>query len=254
MNDKTISNALFDLDNAFDVDDYLFVYQDDLTEARADSEVSTWTKLLNMKPPMKLLDLACGFGRHSNRLAALGYDVTGVDYTPGFLAIARQVAQKLGVRVEYQQSDMRQLDFVDQFDRVLLLFTSFGYFTDEENIRVLENMVHALKPGGKLGLDIPNRDAVVQGLPADYVIEKPDGLVINRLSFDTSTGYLNNRRIIIRDNQRKDKPHVVRLYNATEIRDMLRKIGANEISIYGNDGQPLTLASSGMWIVAGKEG
>jgi SAM-dependent methyltransferase len=247
-------DALFNLDNVFDVDDYLFVYQDDLTEERADSEIAVWTDLLHMEPPLKILDLACGFGRHSNRLAALGYDVTGVDYTPGFLAIARQVAGKLGVRVDYQQGDMRQIDFVDRFDRVLLLFTSFGYFTDAENLRVLENMVRALKPGGKLGLDIPNRDAVVKDLPADYVIEKLDGLVLNRLSFDPLTGYMYNRRVIIRDGQRKDKAHVVRLYNATEIQAMLKKAGAAEISLYGHDGRPLSLTSSGMWIVASKPG
>ncbi len=254
MNEHAVSSALFDLEDVFNVDDYLFVYQDDLTEARADSEISMWTKLLTMEPPMKILDLACGFGRHSNRLAALGYDVTGIDYTPGFLDIARQVAEKLGVQVKYQQQDMRQIDFVDRFDRILLLFTSFGYFTDEGNLRVLEAMVRALKPGGQLGLDIPNRDAVVQDLPADFVIEKPDGLVINRLSFDALTGYLVNRRIILRENQRKDKPHVVRLYNPTEIRDMLKNAGAAEIHLYGNDGLPLTTASSGMWIVASKPG
>lgn len=254
MNEKMELNDLFDLNSVFDVDDYLFVYEDDLTEARADSEIAMWTKLLHMNPPMKILDLACGFGRHSNRLAASGYEVTGVDYMPGFLAIARQVANRLGVRVEYQQGDMRRIDFVDQFDRALLLFTSFGYFNDEENLRVLKNMVHSLKPGGMLGLDIPNRDVVVKDLPVDYVIEKPNGLVINRLSFDSLTGYFYNRRLILRDNQRKEKSHVVRIYNPTEIRDLLIKAGAIDISIYGNDGQPLTLDSSGMWVVASKPG
>ena len=235
-------------------EDYLRVYLPYLAPKRTEREIVGLLGLLGLKPGNKILDLACGFGRHSNRLAALGYDVTGVDYTPGFLAIARQVAGKLGVRVDYQQGDMRQIDFVDQFDRVLLLFTSFGYFTDAENLRVLENMVRALKPGGKLGLDIPNRDAVVKDLPADYVIEKPDGLVLNRLSFDPLTGYMYNHRVIIRDHQRKDKAHVVRLYNATEIQDMLRRVGAAEINLYGHDGQPLTLTSSGMWIVASKPG
>ncbi len=252
MSKKTISKALFDLDNVFDVDDFLFVYQEELTDARTDAEIDLWTKLLGMEPPMKLLDLACGFGRHSNRLAALGYDVVGVDYTSGFLAIARQVADRLGVKVDYRQGDMRQIDFVNQFDRALLLFTSFGYFEDVENLHVLENMLRALTPGGKLGMDIPNRDAVVKDLPADTVIEKPDGLVINRLSFDTLTGHLYNHRIIIRGSLRKDKPHVVRLYNATEMQNMLKKAGAIDISIYGYDGQPLTPASSGMWVVASK--
>jgi len=254
MDGNTNKDALFDLDDVFDVDDYLYVYQDDLTESRADSEIAMVTKLLDMHVPLKILDLACGFGRHSNRLAALGHDVTGIDYTLGFIDIARSVAEKLGVEVSFQHGDIRQIDFTNQFDRVLLLFTSFGYFNDEGNLRVLENMVRALKPGGWLCFDIPNRDEVVKDLPADYVIEKPDGLVINRLSFDVLTGYLYNRRIIIREGKRKDKNHVVRLYSSTEIQAMLKSVGAIDVRIFGNDGQRLTLASSGMWVTARKPG
>ena len=94
---------------------------------------------------MEILDLACGFGRHANRLAALGHTVTGIDLTPGFLEIARQDAEKRNVEVKYQQGDMRGITFDDKFDRVMLLFTSFGYFTDEENLQVLINAQQCLE-------------------------------------------------------------------------------------------------------------
>lgn len=243
---------LFDLDCVFDVDDYMFVYQDDLTDERSDSEIALWTKLLEMGAPLKVLDLACGFGRHANRLAALGYSVTGLDFTAGFLEIARKEAERLGVQVEYRQVDMRQVCFVEEFDRVLLLFTGFGYFEDEENIRVLENMARALKPGGMLGFDIPNRDVVVKDLPRDYVIDKSGDLVINRLSFDILSGRFHNRRIVIRNGVRKDKPHSIRLYNSTEIHDLLNRAGLEDHKIFGYGGQPLTDQSGGMLVVARK--
>ncbi len=252
MSEIPPGKALFDLDNVFSVDDYLYVYQDDLTDERSDAEVAIWTKLLEMESPKTVLDLACGFGRHANRLASLGHSVTGVDFTPGFLDIARKEAERMGVEVDYLQGDMRQIDFEAEFDRVLLLFTGLGYFEDAENTRVLENTLRALKPGGLLGFDIPNRDVIARDYPLTHVIEKKDGLVINRLSFDVLSGRSTNRRIVIRHGARKDKPHSVRLYSSTEIQDILRRLGVNEIKIFGNDGQPLSMTSRVMLVVARK--
>jgi SAM-dependent methyltransferase len=201
---------------------------------------------------MKILDLACGFGRHANRLATLGHSVTGVDLQPGFLELARREAERMGVKVEYHQGDMRRIQFAEEFDRVLLLFTSFGYFEDVENAQVMENIARALKPGGLLGFDIPNRDVVVKDLPVSHVIDKDGNLIINRLSFDAITGRFHNRCIVIRDGIRKDKPHSVRLYNATEIRDLLNRAGLEVYRILGYDGQPLSANSRGMVIVAKK--
>jgi SAM-dependent methyltransferase len=252
MTENTLGEALFDLHSVFDVDDYMFVYRDDLTGERSDAEIAMWTTLLELNSPLKILDLACGFGRHANRLAALGHSVMGVDVTSGFLELARQEAESLGVQVEYRQADMRQINFVEEFDRVLLLFTSFGYFEDDENAKVMENMARALKPGGMLGLDIPNRDVIVRDLPASHVIEKGDSLIINRLSFDMLTGRFHNRRIVIRDGVRKDKPHSIRLYTATEIREMLKRVGLEDCKILGNNGQSLSSTSSGMSVIARK--
>jgi SAM-dependent methyltransferase len=252
MSEKTSSNALFDLEAIFEVDDYMYVYRDDLTDERSDAEVASWVRLLELDAPMKILDLACGFGRHANRLTALGHSVTGVDYVPGFLELARKEAERMGVKVEYRLDDMRYINFVGEFDRVVLLFTSFGYFEDDENVQVMENVARALRAGGLLGFDIPNRDAVVRDLPTSDVIDKDGNLIINRLSFDALTGRSQNRRIVIRDGVRKDKPHSVRLYNATEIRDLLHRVGLEVDRILGYDGQPLSVTSRVMVIIARK--
>ncbi|RPI33021.1 MAG: class I SAM-dependent methyltransferase, partial [Chloroflexota bacterium] len=118
----------FDFEAVFEVDDYMYFYSESLTPERTDAEVAALLPLLELDAPMNILDLACGFGRHANRLAALGHRVTGVDLTPGFLEIARKDAQARGVEVDYRQGDMRRIDFENEFDRVLLLFTAFGYF------------------------------------------------------------------------------------------------------------------------------
>jgi len=252
VSEKISSNALFNLDAVFEVDDYLFAYQDDLTDGRSDAEVASLVKLLNLDSPMKILDLACGFGRHTNRLAALGHSITGVDYMPGFLALAREKAAEMGVQVDYRQGDMRQISFYEEFDRVLLLFTSFGYFIDDENERVIKNMASALKPGGYLLFDIQNRDTLLKDLPPADVIEKDGDLLINRFSFDVLTGRFYNRRIIIRNGIRKDKPFSIRLYNAAEVRNLLNGAGLVDYKLLGEDHQPLSARSRRIVIIAQK--
>jgi SAM-dependent methyltransferase len=242
----------FDLEVVFDADDYLFVYRDDLTDERSDAETAHWVKLLEMNPPMQVLDLACGFGRHSNRLAQQGLSVTAIDLMPGFLSIARQHAAEMGVQVDYRQGDMRRLSFDEAFDRVLLLFTSFGYFEDRDNLQVLQRIARALKPGGLLGFDIPNRDVAVEGLPATDVIEKGRDLVINQLSYDMLSGRLHNRRIVIRNGSQKDKPFSIRLYNASEIKALLTQAGLEPLNILDYCGEPLSGHSRGLVVIARK--
>jgi SAM-dependent methyltransferase len=254
MSVKKPENPLFDLENVFEVEDYIFAYRNDLSSERSEREVAALVRLLDLKPPMKILDLACGFGRHANRLAALGHSVTAVDYMPGFLEMARQDASEMSVQVDYRQGDMRQIDFDGLFDRVMLLFTSFGYFEDRGNEQVLRNMARALKPGGRLMFDIANRDVFLKDLPPADVIEKGRDLLINRFSFDALTGRFHNRRILIRDGVRKDKPFSIRLYNANEIQALLERAGLVDIRILGEDDQPLSSRSHRLVVIAAKPG
>jgi SAM-dependent methyltransferase len=247
-----VAGALFDLDEVFEVDDHMFAYRDDLTGERSDAEVAALARMLGLDSPMRILDLACGFGRHANRLAALGHTVTGVDYMPGFLALAHREAREMGVHEDYRQGDMRQIDFHEEFDVVLLLFTSFGYFEDQENELVLENMARALRPGGRLMLDTLNRDTVLRDLRSDEVIDKGDGLLINRCSFDVLTGRLQNRRIIIRSGVRKDKVFSIRLYNPSEIRRLLDQFGLVDQRLLDRAGQPLSSEPRRMVVIATK--
>ena len=243
----------FDLETVFEVDDYVYFYSESLTDERTDAEVAGLVQMLELDAPQRILDLGCGFGRHANRLAALGHSVVGVDYMPGFLDMARATAQAMGVAVDYRQGDMRDLQAENEFDRVLILFTAFGYFSDEENARVLANVSRALKPGGLLGFDLPNRDMTLKNLVPAIVVEKEGNLMINRNSFDMVAGRWDNQRIVIRDGVRRDKPFSIRLYNAGEIRQLLAAAGLEVIKLCaGWRGQPLTAESGGMAVVARK--
>jgi len=128
MTQEKSNNLIFDFEAVFEPDDYLYFYKDVITVERTKKEIEFLVKELELDKPMKILDLACGHGRHANRLAELGHSVTGVDITLGFLEIAKRETKEKGVDIEYIQGDIREISFMEEFDRVLLLFTSFGYF------------------------------------------------------------------------------------------------------------------------------
>lgn len=243
----------FDLESVFEADDYLYFYSDSLTDERSDRDVSSLINLLDLHPPMKILDLACGFGRHANRLAALEYSVTGIDQSDDFLDIARKHASEMGVDVNYLRADMRRIEIVEEFDSVIMMFTTFGYFSDDDNFRVLKNIARALKPGGTLGFDIPNRDVTLKTLLPAIVVEKNSDLMINRNSFDMVSGRWHNQRIVVRNGVRKDKPFSIRLYNPTEIRELVKKAGMEVLHLYGDwSGQQLSAESRGVVVLAQK--
>lgn len=251
---KGSEKLLFDFNAVFEPDDYLYFYEYALTEEKTNKEIDFLVKELELQVPMEILDLACGHGRHSNKLAMMGYKVTGVDITLGFLKMAMDEARRLGVQVNYIQRDMRKIRFKEEFDRVLLLFTSFGYFEDEENLKVLKNVAKALKPKGLFCLDTINRDNLVKSFVPYIVIEKGEDLIIDRNSFDVFTGRMYNKRIVIRDGKRKDKPFFIRLYSLTEIQDLLKLAGLEIYKVYGDwDSSPFNLNSRRMIIIAKKE-
>lgn len=244
----------FEFEAVFEPDDYLYFYRDVLTEERTKREIEFLVKELELDKPLKILDLACGYGRHANRLAELGHRVTGVDINSGFLEIAKREAKEKGVSVKYIMEDMQKISFHEEFDRVLLLFTSFGYFEDEENFLVLKKVADALKPSGLFCFDIPNRDVCLKHFLPYIVVEKGNDLMIDRSTFDSTTGRVYNKRIVIRNGKRKDKPFFVRLYNPTEIGDLLNRAGLRIYKMYGDwDSNPFTSDSRKMIIIAKKE-
>jgi SAM-dependent methyltransferase len=243
----------FDVKAVFDVDDYLYFYSESLTDERTEEEVSALVRLLELDTPMKILDLACGFGRHTNRLAALGHSMTGIDLTPGFLEIARQEAINRNIEVIYQLGDMCNIKFENEFDRVMLLFTAFGYFSDDVNLQVLINMRNALQAGGLLIFDSLNRDVLLKELRPYFVIEKEGNLMIDRLSFDGLQGRFYNKRVVFKDGVRKDKPFFVRLYNPNEIKALINQAGLELHHIYGDwDGKEFSSDANRMIVIARK--
>ena len=125
------------------------------TQTHTDVEVAFLTRNLPNPPYNRVLDLCCGSGRHANRLAREGYEVTGVDVDAAALRRARSEATG---NATYVQADMRDLSELEtDFDAVLSLWQSFGYFNEATNRAVLRQISHRLRPQGRFILDIYNR-------------------------------------------------------------------------------------------------
>ena len=123
-------------------------------------------------PAARVLDLGCGSGRHARRLAARGFEVTGIDLSAGSLARAKS---QPGPHVAYLEQDMREPFGTRAFDIVFNLFTSFGYFQDRiDHWKVVSNIARSLREGGVLVLDYLNAVVVERQLVRHEVIERDE--------------------------------------------------------------------------------
>jgi SAM-dependent methyltransferase len=152
----------------FDSPYYHILYQNrDDSEAR--DFIERLCAYLQLSPGAKLLDLACGAGRHSRVLHSLGYDVTGADLSPNSICQANQYATT-GLR--FYVHDMRE-PLPEQFDTILNLFTSFGYFDSvTDNARVLSSVYDALRGDGLLVIDFFNAEKVIRELKTRQEINR----------------------------------------------------------------------------------
>ena len=231
-------------------EDYLYFYEtwldDELSERQAEL---LWT-LLELVAGDAVLDVRCGHGRIANRLAERGARVTGVDADAFFLERAREGAEARGVEVEYVHGDMRELPWEGRFDAVVNWFTSFGYFDDEGNRAWLETVLRTLKPGGRLALDVHNRDVFMRNRVPAAVVERDGDLAVDRFSYDVTTGRERTERWIVRGGGVRKTEYSVRFYSYPELRSLLLDVGFSAVEAVGHDGEPLTLDSRRMILVA----
>ncbi len=122
---------------------------------------------MGLQPGAQVLDIGCGYGRHAMELAARGSPRRGPRHpsTP-LLVRGGEEAHRRGLTINFVHGDMRELTFDAQFDGAYCVFSTFGFFDDETNKKTVGNTLRALKPGGRVLIEILNRDYVIAG-PAD---------------------------------------------------------------------------------------
>lgn len=145
----------------FDSRYYHILYKDrDHNEAK--QFIDNLVTGLKLEPGCRVLDLACGKGRHSIYLAEKGFNVTGIDLSEKSISYALQHARS---RLDFFVHDMRKPFRVNYYDVVMNLFTSFGYFEREaDNAAAIASAAKALKKDGLLVIDFMNSPKVIRTL------------------------------------------------------------------------------------------
>lgn len=248
VDDDTAAEPAFE--GVFDAD-YLHFYLGLLNDERSDADAELIGRLLDLKPGLAVLDLACGHGRIANRLAASGCAVTGLDAVGAFLDLARSDAAERGLSVEYVRGDMRRLPWTERFDRVVSWFTAFGYFDDRENRAVLAEVARALRPGGRYLVELNNRDWILANFQPQRVSQLGDDFMIDRSApLDPLSGRMVTERTLIRGGAVRHTSFQVRMFTFTELRDWLLDAGFSAVEGYDEQGAPFTLGSRRMIVVA----
>ena len=239
--------------------DYLRIYGHTLQQDRTDLEAQFAIHALDIQPDHRVLDLCCGQGRHSIALAKTGLDVTGVDLSSEMLGIAQANAEENDAKLSLRQADMRRLpdEFECQFDAVINMFSSFGYLESEDDDQeVLRQIAKSLKPGGKLLMDLLNREwVIINNEEYDWRKHEDGRIVLERRQLDlqTSTNHLTYTEILPDGTSREMSDLHMRLYTLTELTKMLATAGLSIQNVYGGfQGEPYAVNTRRMIVVVAK--
>lgn len=216
---------------------YLDLYPHrDLAAARAEARF-----LVSRGLAGRVLDVCCGWGRHMIGLRELGLDVVGVDWSIDLLARARCEPDAAPIRSRLVRGDARVLPFQDRaFDGAISMFSSFGYFSDEGDRRVLAGIARVLRPGGLAILDLANPEHVRASL-VPRSVRQVDGAVIEEERELGDGGRRVRKRIRIRTSGGDEQCFVedVRLYEPAEIEARAAEARFRIAAVLGGyDGRP----------------
>jgi SAM-dependent methyltransferase len=209
-------------------EDYLRIYQH-RDENEAEKMIELIAARIEGNTIERVLDLACGAGRHSKLLCERWWTV-GLDLSSALLRVARGESPD----APYVRADMRELPFADgTFDLVVNLFTSFGYFADDaEHIRVLRCVNAAMREGGTFVIDFFNASQVKEDLVA-YDERVANGIAIEQRRAITSDQRFVEKTITLRQTGREYVERV-RLFSAADLSRMLEAAGFKVVELVGD--------------------
>jgi len=202
-------------------------------------EVEFISHVLGLAGNETILDLCCGQGRHSVKMAEMGYNVIGLDSSRSLLELVEKEAlcdQEAALWLV--EGDMRNIPLREgTCDAVVNLFTSFAYFEDVDNLQVLKSVASVLKPGGRFLLDYwnPYAAAELDGIRNWWWITE-NLLALAEAKYDFATGRLFDFRTLI-DVERSSVDNTtreVRFYTLPELKKMLEEAGLKLLEVYGD--------------------
>jgi SAM-dependent methyltransferase len=236
--------------------DYFEIYRDFFPPEKTAAEVEGVVALLGLPPGARVLDLACGQGRHAIPLAERGFAVTGYDLSETLLSRARSDAAARAADVRWIRGDMRALPFEAEFDAVINVFTAFGYFADEaDDVEALRRVRRALVPGGRFLLETLHRDALPARFQPHIEYTTSNGTrVVRDYAWDLARDVIEDRAVVIRpDGTRAEYASALRVRSLSGLLALVREAGLEPLAWHGGlEGGPLQLDSRRLVLVSAR--
>jgi SAM-dependent methyltransferase len=210
---------------------------------RTEAEVERAVRMLRPQGGERVLDLACGSGRHSLELVRRGFDVVGADISPQLLEIARRDAGEQGLDVSFVEADLRELEFAAEFDLVLSLNDgAIGYLeTEAENLRTFEVISRSLKPGGRHLMQLPNVLYAKEHLPQKSWISGSSMVELVEHRWNKRDRYMEGAMIPVRFGEVLDELKPIefrqRLYTVEELKEIMPSVGMAVDRIFHGSGK-----------------
>lgn len=198
--------------------------------AEAQEFIDNVLAYLHPKPNSRILDLACGKGRHSIYLNQKGYDVVGVDLSQNSIDEAKKSANNT---LHFYQMDMRVLHCSKPYNLVMNLFTSFGYFNSKtDNIAVLKGVHDILVEDEILVIDFLNASKVINNLVPEEIKK------VERITF-TINRFIEDQTVVktikVRDgNERYSFQERVSMFELADFETMFAQTGFKLLANFGN--------------------
>lgn len=197
----------------------------------------------------RILDLACGYGRHALEFARRGYEVVGVDITSDYVNYGNQQAEQESLNARFILSDIRDVSFENEFDVCLNMADgAVGYLeNDDENMKIFKVISKALKPGGQHFMDIVSGDYADTHFPCKLWDAGEKCLTLSGFDWNRDTrimlyGQLDYRYGEILPKTEMELWNPTRLYTLEEVADIMKSVGMTFKEAYADvDG---TLASA----------
>lgn len=216
----------------FSTEEYLYVYRHRNNDDAVDL-FNLILKNIEIEPGAKVLDLACGAGRHSILFAKNGYDVTSVDLSENLLNVARKSAEELMLNINIIKSDLRLLNLADRFQLIINLFTSFGYFEqDFENEKIIKIVEQQLNENAYFVLDFFNVVHLKKNLIPISYDKVEEAIIRQERTFDQDR--IVKKITVIKKNSERIYFESVRAYSKSELSRMILKNGLKIIKIFGD--------------------
>lgn len=189
--------------------------------------------LLNhLQPPAnsKMLDLACGRGRHATYLAKKGFQITGIDLSPQSIAFAKQEERD---NLDFYIADMRETFKANYFDYVWNFFTSFGYFLEKsENLKSVQSISKSLKPKGFVIIDFFNSQYVLDHLVSNEM-KRVNGITF-LIERSVDQQFIRKKITFDDDGQKKSITERVRLFELEDFQRMFSRSGLHILNTFGD--------------------